>query len=84
MTTATDETATNNEFTMPDQDDQPNKNKKIDYGKMKIGLGMGIVIGVVIGTLIDNTGTGIAVGIATGAGIGTVMGRSGSGNSEKQ
>ena len=84
MTTATNETATNNEFTMPDQDDQPNNNKKFDSSKMKLGMGMGIVIGVIIGALIDNTSTSIAIGVAMGAGIGTVMGRSGSENSEKK
>ena len=61
--------ATNNEFTMPDQD-----KKKFDYSKMKIGLGMGIAIGVVVGATIDNTSIGISVGIAIGAVIGTAMG----------
>jgi F0F1-type ATP synthase assembly protein I len=89
MTTATNETATHNQITMPHQDKttddaQSNTNNKFDYSKMKLGMGLGIVIGVIIGALIDNTSTGIAIGVAIGAGIGTVMGRSGSGNSEKK
>ncbi len=66
-------------------DDAPSNTKNnFDYSKMKLGMGMGIVIGVIIGALIDNTSTGIAIGVALGAGIGTVMGRSGSENSEKK
>ena len=66
--------ATNNEFTMPDQDQKTDEKKKFDYSKMKIGLGMGIAIGVAVGAAIDNTSTGIAVGIVIGALIGTAMG----------
>ena len=70
--------ATNNEFTMPDQDKKTYE--KIDYSKMKTQLGVGIAIGVAIGAAIDNTSTGIAVGIiiavsiVIGAGFRTTMG----------
>jgi len=75
--------ATDNQFTMPEQDKKNDTKNTFDYSKMKIGLGAGIAIGVVIGAAIDNTSTGIVVGIVIGAGIGTAMG-SASRNSKKK
>lgn len=72
--------ATNKEFTMPDQYKKYLRPKKIDYSKMKTRLGVGVAIGVAVGAAIDNTSTGIAVGIiiavsiVIGAGFGTTMG----------